>query len=82
MVTDRTEEDEFLILASDGLWDVISSETACRVTRKCLEAKRTLDSKHTGEAAGCAAREAAAVLARLAISRGSDDNVSVVVVEL
>jgi serine/threonine protein phosphatase PrpC len=32
----RTEEDDCLILASDGLWDVISNEVACEVSRKCL----------------------------------------------
>ncbi|KAE8688685.1 putative protein phosphatase 2C 24 [Hibiscus syriacus] len=35
-VAERTAEDEFLILASDGLWDVVSNDTACRVTRMCL----------------------------------------------
>uniref|UniRef100_A0A0D9VSD4 protein-serine/threonine phosphatase n=1 Tax=Leersia perrieri TaxID=77586 RepID=A0A0D9VSD4_9ORYZ len=29
-------EDEFLILASDGLWDVVSNEVACNVVRACL----------------------------------------------
>ncbi|CAL9120921.1 unnamed protein product [Musa acuminata var. zebrina] len=80
MVTDRSEEDEFLVLASDGLWDVISSEMACRVIRKCM-ASPTGNNYPSG-IAGSAARDAAAVLARLAISRGSFDNVSVVVVEL
>ncbi|KAL2540678.1 PPM-type phosphatase domain-containing protein [Abeliophyllum distichum] len=32
-ITDRTAEDECLILASDGLWDVVSNETACGVAR-------------------------------------------------
>ncbi|XP_078444985.1 putative protein phosphatase 2C 9 [Wolffia australiana] len=35
-VTERGEEDECLILASDGLWDVVSNETACDVVRRCL----------------------------------------------
>lgn len=30
-ITDRTPEDDCLILASDGLWDVVSNETACGV---------------------------------------------------
>ncbi|KAL5209387.1 hypothetical protein ABZP36_005010 [Zizania latifolia] len=29
-------EDEFLILASDGLWDVVNNEVACNVVRACL----------------------------------------------
>ena len=36
---DRTVEDDCLILASDGLWDVVSNETACGVARMCLRAK-------------------------------------------
>lgn len=38
-VTDRVKEDDFLILASDGLWDVVSNETACSVVRMCLRGK-------------------------------------------
>ncbi|OAO91509.1 hypothetical protein AXX17_AT5G58600 [Arabidopsis thaliana] len=38
-VTDRANGDDFLILASDGLWDVISNETACSVVRMCLRGK-------------------------------------------
>ncbi|CAN6346587.1 unnamed protein product [Urochloa humidicola] len=35
-VTERAEEDECLILASDGLWDVVSNEMACEVVRACF----------------------------------------------
>nr|AAL16163.1 AT5g59220/mnc17_110 [Arabidopsis thaliana] len=38
-VTDRANGDDFLILASDGLWDVVSNETACSVVRMCLRGK-------------------------------------------
>ncbi|PIA49798.1 hypothetical protein AQUCO_01300500v1 [Aquilegia coerulea] len=34
--TRRRSEDECLILASDGLWDVISNDMACDVARRCL----------------------------------------------
>lgn len=34
--TRRTDEDECLILASDGLWDVLSNEEVCEITRRCL----------------------------------------------
>ncbi|KAG1346432.1 putative protein phosphatase 2C 8 [Cocos nucifera] len=79
-VTDRTGKDEFLILASDGLWDVVSNEVACRITRRCLSGRtaRMFPEAVTGRSAA----EAAALLAELAISRGSKDNVSVVVVGL
>ncbi|CAL5028729.1 unnamed protein product [Urochloa decumbens] len=36
-ITERTANDQCLILASDGMWDVISNETACHVARQCLE---------------------------------------------
>ncbi|KAF9613665.1 hypothetical protein IFM89_009553 [Coptis chinensis] len=28
-ITEHTEKDEFVILASDGLWDAMSNEMAC-----------------------------------------------------
>ncbi|KAF9611254.1 hypothetical protein IFM89_028324, partial [Coptis chinensis] len=34
-ITKRTEKDEFVILARDGLYDVMSNEMACRVVRHC-----------------------------------------------
>ncbi|CAD6225294.1 unnamed protein product [Miscanthus lutarioriparius] len=70
-VTDRSDGDECLILASDGLWDVVSNEDACEVARACLR---------RGRAKWCA--EAAALLTKLALARRSSDNVSVVVVDL
>ncbi|KAH9622625.1 hypothetical protein KSS87_019256 [Heliosperma pusillum] len=38
-ITDRTADDDCLILASDGLWDVVSNDTACGVARMCLRGK-------------------------------------------
>ncbi|KAG9448299.1 hypothetical protein H6P81_014427 [Aristolochia fimbriata] len=80
-ITERRAEDEFLILASDGLWDVISNEKACEVVRRCLmrkpvskKLKRTMD--------GDGSAEAAAMLVELALGRGSNDNISVIVIDL
>ncbi|KAL6846396.1 hypothetical protein ACP4OV_023844 [Aristida adscensionis] len=70
-VTDRADGDECLILASDGLWDVVSNEVACEVARACLR---------RGRDKWCA--EAAAMLAKLALAKRSSDNISVVVVDL
>lgn len=78
-IVKRTKSDEFLILASDGLWDVISNELACRVARRCLEGRLR---KSSGCTRGGRAAEAAAVLAELAMARGSYDNISVIVVDL
>ncbi|KAH6762704.1 protein phosphatase 2CA [Perilla frutescens var. hirtella] len=73
-VRERTAEDECLILASDGLWDVVSDQTACGVARMCLESRKA--------AAYEACSDASILLTRLALARRSTDNVSVVVVDL
>ncbi|KAM0847293.1 hypothetical protein ACQ4PT_055112 [Festuca glaucescens] len=70
-VTERTDGDECLILASDGLWDVVSNETACEVATACLR---------RGRDRWCA--DAAAMLTKLALTKNSSDNISVVVVDL
>ncbi|MCO5584028.1 hypothetical protein L7F22_037948 [Adiantum nelumboides] len=36
MCIQRSEDDECLILASDGLWDVIDDHTSCEIAQKCL----------------------------------------------
>lgn len=77
----RTKVDEFLILASDGLWDVISNEVACQIVRRCLRGRMRRKISQEVLSEGRAA-EAAAVLVELAVTRGSKDNISVVVVEL
>eukprot|EP00475_Leptophrys_vorax_P001784 TRINITY_DN1099_c0_g1_i1.p1 TRINITY_DN1099_c0_g1~~TRINITY_DN1099_c0_g1_i1.p1 ORF type:complete len:440 (-),score=95.21 TRINITY_DN1099_c0_g1_i1:37-1356(-) len=62
-----TDEDEFIIVACDGLWDVISSEDAIRIVRDNL--KRTNDYN-----------EAAEILLQTALKRQSEDNVTVSVI--
>ncbi|XP_047076889.1 probable protein phosphatase 2C 8 [Lolium rigidum] len=79
-IMDRTDKDEFLILASDGLWDVVSNDIACKIARNCLSGRAA--SKYPESVSGSTAADAAALLVELAISRGSKDNISVVVVEL
>lgn len=93
-VTQRSAADECIILASDGLWDVMSNEVACDVARRCLNASAarrdfSADGSLDPESPGAKAmREptnsaiAAAVLTKLALARGSEDNISVVVVDL
>ncbi|CAA0382060.1 unnamed protein product [Arabidopsis thaliana] len=78
-VTDRTDDDECLILASDGLWDVVPNETACGVARMCLRGAGAGDDS---DAAHNACSDAALLLTKLALARQSSDNVSVVVVDL
>ncbi|KAK9994736.1 hypothetical protein SO802_024439 [Lithocarpus litseifolius] len=81
-VTKRSNNDEFLILASDGLWDVISNEVACQIVKRCLEGRLRRKSLGVEVENESRAAEAAAVLAELAMARGSKDNISVIVVEL
>lgn len=78
--TERTHEDECLILASDGLWDVLSNDVVCEVARKCLAGYRPHRSKGITEDTPVGA--AAALLTKLALGRGSGDNISVVVIDL
>ncbi|KAJ8554322.1 hypothetical protein K7X08_025000 [Anisodus acutangulus] len=97
MVSKRSDADEFLILASDGLWDVIPNDVACDVTRRCLNGQmirrctqqsrsRKIDANDeqssTEVVKESLAAQAASFLAELAIGRGSRDNISVIVVEL
>ncbi|KAL2318118.1 hypothetical protein Fmac_031994 [Flemingia macrophylla] len=80
-VTKRSSKDEFLIIASDGLWDVMSSEVACQVVRKCLKGqiRRVCNGVENHQSRSA---EAAALLAEIALAKGGRDNTSVVVVEL
>ncbi|KAJ6375084.1 hypothetical protein OIU77_000116 [Salix suchowensis] len=87
--TQREPEDECLILASDGLWDVMSSDLACQVARECLREKNPPANagpqiEDEGAAALYPSRSmlAAALLTRLALGRRSADNISVIVVDL
>lgn len=82
----REKNDECLILASDGLWDVMTNEEACEVAKKriLLWHKKYGDTGTTGHGEGAdpAAQSAAEYLTRLAIHRGSQDNISVIVIDL
>lgn len=79
-VWEREEFDDFIVIASDGLWDVITNELACKIVRKCFDGQiRRRVSE--GMSRSCAAK-AAAMLTELAMAQGSKDNISVVVVEL
>ncbi|KAK4606621.1 hypothetical protein RGQ29_000740 [Quercus rubra] len=88
-ITDRTAEDHCLILASDGLWDVVSNETACEVARMCLRGKAHAPpcsppgaEAAVSETSDKVCSDASMLLTKLALARHSSDNVSVVVVDL
>ena len=61
---------EFLLLACDGLWDVMDADDAVRIVRDLLYHRKFT------------AKKAAARLAELAIHLGSSDNITVIVVRL
>ncbi|XP_039049442.1 protein phosphatase 2C 16-like isoform X2 [Hibiscus syriacus] len=82
----RAREDECLILASDGLWDVISNEEACEVARRRIllwhKKNAVLSGVERGKGIDPASQAAAEYLSMLAIQKGSSDNISVIVVDL
>jgi len=87
-VIPRAKDDDCLILASDGLWDVVSNEEACKAARRQIQ----LWHKNNGvtaslcdegdESTDPAAQSAADYLMRLALKKGTEDNVTVIVVDL
>ncbi|KAI3935826.1 hypothetical protein MKX01_033010 [Papaver californicum] len=78
--TTRSEEDECLIIASDGLWDVISNDEAGEVARNLLRRRRR--STMSDIASHHAAQAVADHLTDLASRKNSSDNISVIVVDL
>ncbi|CAA7397262.1 unnamed protein product [Spirodela intermedia] len=84
----RTKEDDCLILATDGLWDVMTNEEACTAARKRILAWHKKNgatataSTERYSGADPAAQAAAGYLARLAHQKGSEDNITVIVIDL
>ncbi|KAL3635600.1 hypothetical protein CASFOL_020147 [Castilleja foliolosa] len=74
-VLNRSDFDDFLIIGSDGLFDVMSNESACEVVKESLRCTERQGPKR-------GATEAAAMLAEHALHRGSKDNISVIVVKM
>ncbi|CAI0437779.1 unnamed protein product [Linum tenue] len=64
--TNLTEEDEFLVMASDGLWDCVKNDDVVSIVRDTVK-----------EPTMCSKR-----LATEAAERGSNDNITVIVVFL
>lgn len=73
----RQPEDEFLILASDGLWDVLSNQAAYSVVMRSLDRARARNLS-----AKDAAQQGAIALTRTALEKGSRDNITAIVVDL
>ncbi|PQQ10639.1 protein phosphatase 2C 56 [Prunus yedoensis var. nudiflora] len=76
----RTDEDECLILASDGLWDVMTNEEVGEVARHLLRKRRRSISSLTDDIPP--AQAVADYLTEIAYGRNSSDNISIIVVDL
>ncbi|KAF3321832.1 putative protein phosphatase 2C 51 [Carex littledalei] len=76
----RSEDDDCLILASDGLWDVVSNEEACEIAYRLLRRHRR--NGLIGDGTQIPAQAVAESLLNLALRKQSSDNISVVVVDL
>ncbi|CAI0628637.1 unnamed protein product, partial [Linum tenue] len=70
--TARREDDECLIAASDGLWDVMTNDEVGEVARRVLRSNSNTT----------AAQAVADSLTEMAYGRNSSDNISIVVVDL
>lgn len=63
------DSDEFVVVASDGLWDVMDSQEVVKLARRDLQR-------------GLEPQEVASKLTTLAVKRGSQDNIGVVLIDL
>ncbi|KQK04583.1 hypothetical protein BRADI_2g14420v3 [Brachypodium distachyon] len=87
-VVARARDDECLVLASDGLWDVLSNEEVCDAARKRIllwhkkNATAAVARGSDGGSPDPAAQAAAEYLSKLALQKGSKDNITVLVVDL
>ncbi|CAL0319084.1 unnamed protein product [Lupinus luteus] len=82
----RAKDDECLILASDGPWDVMTNEEACHIARRRIFIWHNKNGSALpsvrGEEIDPAAQAAAEYLLNCALQKGSKDNITVIVVDL
>ncbi|XP_010428176.1 PREDICTED: protein phosphatase 2C 16-like [Camelina sativa] len=82
----RSREDECLILASDGLWDVMNNQEACELARRRIlmwhKKNGAPPIAERGKGTDPACQAAADYLSMLAIQKGSKDNISIIVIDL
>ncbi|CAI0628633.1 unnamed protein product [Linum tenue] len=79
--TARREDDECLIAASDGLWDVMTNDEVGEVARRVLRRWRRAPASSSNSNT-TAAQAVADSLTEMAYGRNSSDNISIVVVDL
>ena len=76
--TTRSDEDECLVLASDGLWDVMTNEEVGQVACHLLRRLRRSSTPDDTPPAQIVANN----LTEMAYGRNSSDNISVIVIDL
>lgn len=76
-VVERCPDDELLVMATDGLWDVLSNQEAVEMALHNFQ-----HSVRTGHSRCHAAKKAASALTKAALERGTRDNVTVLVVDM
>ncbi|EXB59766.1 putative protein phosphatase 2C 6 [Morus notabilis] len=80
--TTRSDEDECLILASDGLWDVMTNDEVGEVARHLLRRRRRSMLNSSTDDQTSPAQFVADNLTEIAYGRHSCDNISIIVVDL
>lgn len=78
--TTRSEEDECLIVASDGLWEVMTNDEVGEFARRSLRQRRRCIAAADDDISP--AKAVADHLTEIAVAKNSSDNVSVIVVDL
>ncbi|MEW5310300.1 MAG: hypothetical protein WDW38_002112 [Sanguina aurantia] len=73
----RQPGDSLLILASDGLWDVCNNQDVCSIALHAFKGELS-----GGSSSSRAVRAAARALVKAALGRGTQDNVTALVVDL
>lgn len=73
----RCMYDEFVVLASDGLWAVLDNQDVCELVSKCFA---RVEDRALGR--HNASKVAANILTRKALDNGSPDNITVIVIDL
>ncbi|ESQ38422.1 hypothetical protein EUTSA_v10028850mg [Eutrema salsugineum] len=73
----RRMKDDFIVLACEGLWEVVSDDDTYQLVKRCLYGK-----SHDGCKPESNSTKAAVILAELAIARGSKENINIIVINL
>ncbi|KAM1851032.1 hypothetical protein ACFX13_015148 [Malus domestica] len=81
-INERTECCDFLVIESDGLWDVVSNEGTCQVVGRCLDAHKKMRSSEGMRRTNAAACSGFAGAVGFGEGRWSKDKITVIVVEL